>query len=356
MKVINVTKPVKPHIIKLLFYWGKILRSNWFTNDGEFVRKFENRLRIHAGVEHCVVMSNGTLPLVALLSTIKRGGNILTTPFTFSATSHAIYAAGHRPIYVDINAENLQVDLELLIDTLGSNDISGVLLTHVYGRAEGIEAIIEVVKPLNIPIFFDAAHAVGVRHGAKSLFDYGNASTLSMHATKILSSVEGGCIFTNDEKLASDMREWRNFGMNNGQVVSRGTNAKMSEFHAAFGLASFDRLDRELKRRAVIKETYSTELQKCSDIKFINSPNNSYFPILVSNETKLLAIQKILNENGIFPRRYFYPSLNILPIHDFNSEMSVAESVSSRVLCLPGGVDVNKKTARRISKLIRSAL
>ncbi len=350
---INVTRAVRPSRLRTIFHINKVLNSRWYTNDGSYLKKFELELCDQFDLHHAVVMTNGTLPLLGLLQQYNPG-QVLTTPFSFVATTSSILMSGHTPVFVDIDQKTLQVSIPELEKLLENNTFKAMLFTHVYGRPENISELERISQKYQVDLLFDASHCVGVKYLGKSVFEYGKASTLSLHATKILSSTEGGVVFTKDDLLAAKMREWRNFGISNGEISSVGINAKMNEFSSVLGLESLRTLNQELSRRKEIAYLYFKELSQYVEI--VHSPNSSYFPILLKNEAATLKLVKDLQTENVYPRRYFYPPLNRLPFIDNQVTCLNAEEISTRILCLPIGDDVTNRKAIKISQVVINSL
>ncbi len=352
-KRINVTRAVRPNLLRTLYHFRKVINSRWYSNDGFYLKKLEKELCTRFSVKNTIVMTNGTLPLLSLMKQYQPG-LIATTPFSFVATTSSILMAGHEPVFVDVDDATLQVKIHELEKLLKIGSIKAMLFTHVYGRPENVIELEHLSSKYKVDLFFDASHCVGVNHLGKSIFEYGKASTLSLHATKILSSGEGGVIFTKDDELATQLRAWRNFGIDQGEIVLVGVNAKMSEYSAVLGLESLRTYEREILRRKSIADTYYEKLS--SQVSIIDSPNYSYFPILLKDQESTLRLINTLQKENIFPRRYFFPSLNTLPFVRNKVECLNSEDIASRVLCLPIGDDVTNKIAGKISSLILSAI
>jgi dTDP-4-amino-4,6-dideoxygalactose transaminase len=352
-KRINVTRAVRPSLLRTIYHFRKVIISRWYSNDGVYLKKFEKELNSRFNLKNTIIMTNGTLPLLALMNQYQPG-LIATTPFSFVATTSSILMAGHEPVFVDVDATTLQVRIDELEKILKKGSIRAMLFTHVYGRPENVIELEHLSLKYKVDLFFDASHCVGVSYLGKSIFEYGKASTLSMHATKILSSGEGGAIFTKDDELANQLRAWRNFGIDQGEIVLAGVNAKMSEFSAVLGLESLRTYEREIHRRKLIVDKYHEKL--ADRVTIIDSPNHSYFPILLKDQESTLRVVKTLTDENIFPRRYFFPSLNKLPFIRNKVECLNSEDIASRVLCLPIGDDVTNQIAGKISSLILRAI
>ena len=348
---IQVTLANRPSLFRTLCVYLKILRSRVYTNDGPNVKELEKILAQNLGFKHVVLMANGTMPIQFLMSRLPDNSKVLTTPFSFVATSSAIVESRLKPVFIDID-ESLLIDPELVLSKIDDEQVSAILLTFVYGKSEGIEDIIKVAKTFDKPVYVDASHSFSLQPTLGDI-PYCEAFTMSFHATKVFSTIEGGAILTNHDTLAFEAKKWRNFGIDNGKIEGVGINGKMSEFHAAFGVKLFGDMARELERRKKLAANYEKMIRN-TQIELVKSPSFSYFPILFKSEDLLVVCVKKLNEIGIFPRRYFYPSLDtIFQQKGLSTETCpVSNDVSSRVLCLPFGKDVRFKHVKRITQVL----
>ena len=353
-KPIQVTRSASPNFIRYLMYSTQMFRSRSFTNGGRFESKLEKSLSDRFDIPNVVLMSNGTMPILFLLSQLPRNSTVLTTPFSFVATTSSIFFSNLRVRYVDIDESTLLPSLKSVSDAVNANSIDAILLTQVYGKFDGLHEIQEFAKEKNIPLYIDASHSFDVfDDSGNSVFKMGDASTTSFHATKLLSTAEGGALFTSSDRVAQEARRWKTFGYESGQIVSVGINAKMSELSAIFGLASIDRVTNEILRRKKIANHYRNGILR-DDLIFVNSPNCSYLPVIFPTREETNEVIANLNSKGIFPRRYFYPSLDLASaeLGLSNDVCPVSRSVSERILCLPIGDDVKKKVRKTICELI----
>lgn len=336
--MIPVTKSFFPTQELYNKYLTRIWDNEWLTNRGELVLELEQKLKDFLEIKNVFVTTNGTLPLQMALKNLKEGGEIITTPFSYIATTSSIIWENYKPIFVDIHPEFLSID-ETKIEEAITSKTRAILATHVFGNPCAIEAIDKIAKKYDLKVIYDAAHCFGVRYNGKSVFHYGDISTCSFHATKIFHSGEGGAIFCNDDELFAKLFYSHNFGHNGPlHFHGLGINAKMSELQAAMGLSVWESLDEIFESRKDIVELYrqKLDLANVSLLKLRENTqwNYSYFPVIFKNEEKLLKCMKALNEKDIFPRRYFYPSLNTLKFTgDF--KMPVSEDIASKILCLP---------------------
>ena len=308
------------------------------TNRGELVLELEEKLKNYLAVKNIIVTNNGTVPLQIALKLLANGGEIITTPFSYVATTAAIVWENCTPVFVDIHPEYLTID-EAKIEAAITSKTTAILATHVFGNPCAVDEIESIARKHKLSVIYDGAHAFGVQYRDRSLFDYGDVSTCSFHATKLFHTGEGGAIFCQDEALHRKMYQSHNFG-HKGQLEFHGLgiNGKISEVQAALGLSIFPYLPVILASRKELVGYYnrlldSSQLQTLK-IREHTTWNYAYFPVIFQTETQLLEAQRRMNALDIFPRRYFYPSLNKLPyVHDVR--MEVSESIAARILCLP---------------------
>ncbi len=354
--MLHVTKSFLPDLKEYVSYLERIWESNHLTNDGPLLRELEQKLRDYLQVDHVIFVTNGTIALQLALKALQVQGEVITTPFSYCATSNSIIWEGSKPIFADIDPISLTVE-SAQIKTKISPDTKAILTTHVYGNAGDLEAQEELAKEYHIPLIYDGAHAFGVNYKGKSIFNYGTVSTCSFHATKVFHSVEGGAVITNDSKLAAKIIELRSFGHKNDDYFSAGINGKNSEFHAAMGLVNLGHFDQIKEYRKWACELYDKLLNVPGDsIKF--NPhidrNYSYYPVMFPTESSLLKAVSKLNAVQINPRRYFYPSLNTLSFVEKQS-CPVSEDIALRVLCLPLSAEISEEEIRLISDLVNQS-
>lgn len=356
--MINVTKTCLPDKEKYKKYVDRIYESGWITNNGPLVRELENRLAEYLGIKNIVLVANGTIALEIAYRLLKLKGEVITTPFSFVATTSSLVSNGLKPIFADIDQNTFTLDPQN-IQSLITPKTSAIVPVHVFGNACEVEAIENIAKENNLKVIYDAAHAFGVKYKGQSLLNYGNVSTLSFHATKLFHTIEGGALIINDDALVEKVRLLINFGIDGiDSVKSLGTNAKMNEFEAAMGLCVLDDIDTILAKRHDIVSRYINALK--GKVKFQNFNNNanqnfSYFPIVLKNEEERIDIQEALNVHNIYPRRYFYPSLDSLPYTN-NSIMKNSRDLTARVLCLPIYPELQKVEQLKIIKIILETL
>jgi len=355
--MIPVTKTFLPPLEEYNSFLKRIWENAWLTNRGELVRELEEKLKTYLEVSNILITNNGTIPLQIALKLLGNGGEIITTPFSYVATTAAIVWEHCTPVFVDIHPEYLTID-ETKIEAAITPRTTCILATHVFGNPCHIEAIEAIAAKHQLKVIYDAAHCFGVTYKERSIFDYGDVSTCSFHATKLFHTGEGGAIFCNDETLRQKIYYSHNFGHNGPlDFHGLGINAKISELQAAMGLAVFPHLRSIIKDRYQAIRTYDKELNfgKIRKIRIREHTewNSSYYPVIYRSEEILLRVEQSLNEHNIFPRRYFYPSLNTIP-YTKGEEMPVSESIASRVMCLPLFKDLSTETIQTITNIINN--
>jgi len=336
--VINVTKTYLPDKEKYQKYVDKIYSNGWITNNGPLVKKLEERLAKYLGVKNIVLVANGTVALEIAYRTLDLKGYAITTPFSFVATTSSLVTNGIKPIFADINPQTLCIN-STNIETLITPNTSAIVPVHVFGNSCDVEAIDIIAKEHNLKVVYDAAHAFGVNYKGESLLNYGDISTLSFHATKLFHTIEGGALIINDDSLVEKARYLINFGIENMESIPElGTNAKMNEFEAAMGLCMLDEMEGIFQKRKIIYDLYNQKLKGVVKLQKQNTNatlNYSYFPIVLKDEEETLKIQKALNDKQIFPRRYFYPSLDTLNYIEPKQYCQISRDISNSILALP---------------------
>lgn len=352
--MIPVTKPFLPPKAEYQQYLDGIWERNWLTNNGPLVNELELRLKDHLGINHLLFVTNGTIALQLAIKALGLQGEIITTPFSYVATTTSIIWEGCQPVFVDILPDKLTINPDL-IESAITPRTSAILATHVYGIPCEVERIQEIADRHGLKIIYDGAHAFGVKVNGRSIFEYGDISTCSFHATKIFHTIEGGGIFTKDPKLLKRMAYLRNFGHDGFEKFNGiGINGKNSEFHAAMGLAVLPHFEEITKRKAEQVAFYRMLLSGLNvsypDIEQIEVYNHAYFPIIFPEVQQLRRSMEVLEANGIGSRRYFYPGLNQLEYTQ--GKCQVSDSVSERVLCLPLYHTLSKEEQRLIARLL----
>jgi dTDP-4-amino-4,6-dideoxygalactose transaminase len=356
--MINVSKPFLPPLEEYIEYLKGIWDRNWLTNNGPLVNELELKLKEYLKVNHLLYLTNGTTGIQIAIKALNLDGEIITTPFSYIATSSSIAWEGCTPIFVDIDPKSLNIN-PLLIEQAITKKTRAILATHVYGNPCDIDSIQKIANKNNLKVIYDAAHCFGTRYKKKSVYEFGDVSIASFHATKLYNTAEGGAVITKDAALLKKMAFLRNFGHDGYEKFAEvGINAKNSEFHAALGLLNLKYIDKILMKLKRLSLYYDERLKNLEVKKIVLNPkaeyNYSYYPIIFKNEKILKDSIDALNENLIYPRRYFYPSLNKLNI--FNIQKApISEDVSRRVLCLPLYYTLTFEEIDLISRLLLRA-
>lgn len=357
--MINVTRTWLPPLEDYV----ELLRGVWqrahLTNHGPLVTELERQLRETLQVPYCYLVCNGTLALQIAFRALELKGSVLTTPFSYVATTAAAVWEGLEPVFADIEADGLCLDPKAA-ERSWQPGISAILATHVYGNSCDVDALAALGRKRGVPLIYDAAHAFGARMGGRSLAAFGDVATLSFHATKLFHTGEGGALVTHDPLIAARIEALRNFGHDGpSHFVSVGTNAKVSELHAALGLTVLPQVPALITRRAALCAIYDQELRHPA----LSRPrwraglerNHAYYPVLFDHESQLLDAMRLLAADHIHARRYFYPALNQL-CYVRAASMPIAEDVARRVLCLPLSADLDPLDVRRIVAVVKRAL
>lgn len=356
---ITVTKPFLPPCDEYKAYIEKIWERGWLTNNGPLVNELELKLKEKLDVDHLLFLSNGTIALQIAIRALDLRGEIITTPFSYVATTSSIVWERCKPVMVDICPDTLNIDPSKIEQAI-TPQTTAILATHVFGNPCDVEAIELVAKKSGLSVIYDAAHAFGTQYKERSLLSYGDIATCSFHATKLFHTIEGGAVTTSNPDILKNMAMMRNFGHSSlTEFGGVGVNGKNSEIHAAMGLANLKYLDEILAVRKELCEYYKSSLtdlpvvfQKITlDTKY----NNAYFPVIFETEAMLLNVVEALNLNNIYPRRYFYPSLSELPyVHDQSSPIS--EDISRRILCLPLYHTLSREEVDMICRLLKRSI
>jgi dTDP-4-amino-4,6-dideoxygalactose transaminase len=355
--MISVTKTFLPPVEEYQAYLKVIWDKSYLTNRGPLLLELEDKLKTSLGTTNIIVTNNGTIPLQIALKLLAKEGEVITTPFSYVATTAAIFWENCKPVFVDIHPDYFTID-ETKIEAAITTKTTAILATHVFGNPCNIEAIEIIAKKHNLKVIYDAAHCFAVNYNSESVFNYGDLSTCSFHATKLFHTGEGGAMFCKDAELFKKLFYSHNFGhKNNLEFHGLGINGKISELQAAMGLAVLPHMDFIIKERKVVVEFYDYNLnfEKIKKIKIRENCewNYSYFPVVFQSEEILLSVETALNAKNIFPRRYFYPSLNTIE-YCKGEAMPVAESISKRILCLPLYVGLQTHDLQNICEIINT--
>ncbi|MDR3610681.1 MAG: DegT/DnrJ/EryC1/StrS family aminotransferase [Ignavibacteriaceae bacterium] len=345
---IYVTRPDFPPLEDFNEYLKKIWENKILTNNGPFHQELEHALTEYLGVKYISLFSNGTLALITALQTLRITGEVITTPFSFVATSHSLWWNGIKPVFVDIENDSFNLDPQR-IEAAITPKTTAIMPVHVYGNPCNLDAIRKISETYGLKVIYDAAHAFGVKKRDDSVLNMGDLSILSFHATKVFNTVEGGAIVCHDEKTKMQIDHLKNFGFTDElTVVAPGINAKMNEIQSAYGLLLLKNIDSAIEKRSLVAQKYRGLLKdvkgiRCLyDIKGIRH-NYSYFPILVDQNHYPMTrddLYGLLKKNNIFGRRYFFPLISNFPTYNGldssrPENLPVATMVAKQVLCLP---------------------
>ena len=362
--MINVTKSDLPDLDRLLPYLQRIWASNWVTNDGEHLKLLEKKLSHHLGVPEVVVVSSGTMALQLAIRTLGLSGSVVTTPFTFATTTNLLVWEGLRPLFADIDPACYCID-PADVERKIEDDTSAILAVHVYGNPCDMDALAEVAKKRHLKLIYDAAHSFGVEYKGRSLLEYGDASAMSFHATKVFNTMEGGAVVANNRDVSQAVKDMRNHGIvSEERVVAPGINAKMSEVLAAVGLCNLEDIDAKIAARKKIYEAYEERLAIVEGLSFqrirASKYNYAYMPVLFDSMERRNATHDALVAQGIKPRKYFYPltvAFDYLRVDDPAGfyGIPVAVDIAERVLCLPLFPSLPQEDFERIVLITRES-
>lgn len=354
--MINVTKTFLPDKQKYIDHIDEIFENGWVTNNGPLVRRLEKRLAEYLGVKNIVLVENGTAALEIAYRTLGLSGEVITTPFSFVATTSSLVTNGLDPVFADIDPQTFNIDAKK-IESHITPDTSAIVPVHVFGNACDIEQIAKVAEHYELKVIYDAAHAFDVKFKGESILKQGDISTLSFHATKLFHTIEGGALIINDDALVEKARYLINFGIEDEESIPElGTNAKMNEFEAAMGLCLLDDVEMLIQKRSHIYKRYKSELKDLLVFQESNedsSQNYSYFPVVLQDEKVLLRLMKIFGNNKIFPRRYFYPSLDTLSYIEPKQVCEHSREVSKKIICLPIYPTLSSEDQSRIIDILK---
>ena len=317
-------------------------------------------MQAYLGTQHLQYCTNGTIVLQLALKALNITKEVITTPFSYCATTNVLLWEGCTPVFADIRADDFCIDPDL-IEPLITENTEAILATHVYGNACRIEQIEAIARKHNLKVIYDGAHAFGAEYKGRAVLNYGDVSTCSFHATKVFHTVEGGCLITPDDALAAKMQHYGTFGHHGDEYYSMGINAKASEFHAAMGLCVLPKVDALIAARKAISEQYNQLLDFTRISRPVLSPgmtryNYAYYPVVLASEQVLLNVVEALTAEGIVPRRYFYPSLNTLPFVKNAQPCPVSEDIAVRVLSLPLYPSLAAEDVDQICQVVNEAI
>lgn len=365
-KNIFITQPDLPDIEEFFPYLKEIWQRKQVTNNSKFHQELEQKLAQFLGVKHVSLFANGTLALMVALKSLDLKGEVITTPFSFVATSNALLWNNLKPIFVDIDHDTLNLNPEKIEKAI-TKETTAILPVHVYGNPCDVKSIKKIAQKHNLSLIYDAAHAFGTKINNKSILNYGDLSILSFHATKIFNTIEGGAIICHNKEAKKKIDRLKNFGIVNKTTVEEaGINAKMNELQAAMGLLQLKHIKGNIKKRKEIAETYRKELKNINGISLLEKKdsveyNYGYFPILIDKEKYGMTRDELyekFKQNNIHVRRYFYPLISdFSPYKQLKSSnknnLPIANDIANKILCLPIYPELEKKDIERIINLIR---
>lgn len=364
-KPIYVTQPALPDLHEFIPYLEQIWESKILTNNGPFHKQLENELTEFLGVPYISLFANGTLALVTALQVLRITGEVITTPYSFVATTHSLWWNNIKPVFVDIEPEFGNLDPEKL-EVAITPKTTAILPVHVYGNPCKVERIQEIADIYGLKVIYDAAHAFGVKHKGQSICNFGDLSVLSFHATKVFNTMEGGAIVCHDAATKKRIDYLKNFGFaGETTIMAPGINSKMNEMQAALGLLQLKHYAGNIEKRKTIAETYRKELNGIKGISFLPEPENTnsnfaYFPIFVDEKEYGMSRDQLyekIKQNGIYGRRYFYPLISEFSMYKSLDSASpenlkAAGKIAEQVICLPIYPDLNNENIECIIKLL----
>jgi dTDP-4-amino-4,6-dideoxygalactose transaminase len=355
-KIITVTSPLLPSLDDFIPYLQDIWNRKWLTNNGHYHQELEKALCEYLKVPYVSLFTNGTLPLMCALQALRITGEVITTPYSFVATTHSLWWNGIKPVFVDINPQTCNIDPDK-IEAAITPKTTAIMPVHVYGKPCDMERIQTIADKYGLKIIYDAAHAFGVEVNGKSILNAGDMSTLSFHATKVFNTIEGGALICHDEKIKKRIDYLKNFGFaGETEIVAPGINGKLDEVRAAYGLLNLKQVDAAIEGRRQVAIQYRIALQDVSGISFLEDipgvrHNYAYFPIFVDEDKYGMTRDELyfkLKEQNVLGRRYFYPLISEFSTYKGlesarQDNLSMAHKIADSVICLPmyHGLDEN---------------
>lgn len=364
-KPITVTSPLLPKLDDFIPMLQDIWERKWLTNNGHYHKELEKALAEYLGVEYISLFTNGTLPLITALQALRITGEVITTPYSFVATTHSIWWNGLKPVFVDVEEETGNIDPEK-IEAAITPHTTAIMPVHVYGTPCNTKRIQEIADVYGLKIIYDAAHAFGVQVNGKSVLNEGNMSTLSFHATKVYNTIEGGALICHDQATKKRIDYLKNFGFaGETTVVAPGINSKMDELRAAYGLLNLKQVDSAIEKRKAIATKYNNALKNIPGIRVLQDIENvrknyAYYPIFVDEKAygkSRDALYEELQRHNIFGRRYFYPLISTFSAYkgldSANPQnLPIAHKLADQVLCLPMFADLDSEDIDRILEIV----
>ncbi|MCW2485602.1 DegT/DnrJ/EryC1/StrS family aminotransferase [Candidatus Symbiopectobacterium sp. NZEC127] len=364
MKDIYVTSPLLPPLTEFIPYLEQIWDNKWLTNNGPFHQQLEKQLAEYLGVDYLSLFSNGTLALLTAMQALRISGEVITTPYSFVATSHSLLWNGLKPVFVDIDPVTCNLDPEKIEQAI-TPETSAILPVHCYGIPANVERIQQIADTYGLKVIYDAAHAFGVKQNGASILNHGDLSILSFHATKVFNTIEGGAIICPDAKTKKRIDSLKNFGFaDEVTVMAPGINGKMNEVQAAFGVLQLSHIDQALANRRVIYQRYHNALKNIPGLRLAQVPqdidwNQAYCPVFIDENFPCTRdeLYSLLKEEGIFARRYFYPLISSFPMYRGldsakDDNLPIARSVADAVLCLPIHAELQLEEQDRVISVI----
>ena len=364
-KLITVTSPLLPSLDDFIPYLEDIWDRKWLTNNGHYHQKLEQALCEYLKVPYISLFTNGTLPLMCALQALRITGEVITTPYSFVATTHSLWWNGIKPVFVDIDPVTCNLDPEK-IEAAITPKTTAIMPVHVYGKPCDTVRIQEIADKYGLKVIYDAAHAFGVEVNGKSILESGDMSTLSFHATKVYNTIEGGALVCHDEQTKKRIDYLKNFGFaGETTIVAPGINGKMDEVRSAYGLLNLKQVDSAIEARRKVAVQYRDALKDIPGIRFMEDMpgvrhNYSYFPIFINAEEYGLTRDELyfkLKENDVLGRRYFYPLISEFSTYRGlesakRENLSIAVKIADSVICLPMYHNLNEEDVTRIVGLI----
>ena len=364
-KIITVTSPLLPSLDEFVCYLEEIWKSKWITNNGQFHRQLEAALADYLGVKYVSLFTNGTLPLITALQALGIKGEVITTPYSFVATTHALWWNGIKPVFVDIDPKTCNLDPDK-IEAAITDKTTAIMPVHCYGIPCDTEKIQAIADKHGLKIIYDAAHAFGVQVNGESILKAGDMATLSFHATKVFNTVEGGALVCHDAETKKQIDFLKNFGFNGEtEVVAPGINSKMDEIRSAYGLLNLKQVDQAIEARHKVADYYRQTLRSVKGVKvFEDMPgvrhNYSYFPILINAEEYGMSRDELyfkMRDDNVLGRRYFYPLISTFDTYkglesSNPANLPVATRIADEVICLPMYYGLTEEDMERVLKCI----